>query len=160
MSLQDGPPTQEQLMPAKRYKVTLTHDERQDLLALVSKGKTAVYKLTNSRGPAFCSKRIKVLAGPRGPMSTFARPFTSDARRLSVRVRPASKLAWRPRSSANPAHDRAISSSMGKKKPILSPWLVLNRRRAEPVGLYTCWPTTWSSCSILRRFRTKRFVSI
>ena len=26
-------------MPAKRYKVTLTHEERQDLLALISKGK-------------------------------------------------------------------------------------------------------------------------
>jgi hypothetical protein len=49
MSLKDGLPTQEKLMPAKRYKVTLTHDERQDLLALVSKRKTAAYKRVQSR---------------------------------------------------------------------------------------------------------------
>jgi hypothetical protein len=36
-------------MPAKRYKVTLTPDERQELLAMVSKGKAAAYKLTRAR---------------------------------------------------------------------------------------------------------------
>jgi Winged helix-turn helix len=37
------------LMPAKHYKVTLTHEERQDLLALVSTGKAAAYRLTRAR---------------------------------------------------------------------------------------------------------------
>src|SRR5262245_26453721 len=37
------------LMPAKHYKVLLTHEERQDLLALVSTGKSAAYKLTRAR---------------------------------------------------------------------------------------------------------------
>ena len=36
-------------MPAKRYKVTLTPDERQALLALLSKGKGAAHKLTRAR---------------------------------------------------------------------------------------------------------------
>ncbi len=55
-------------MPAKRYKVTLTHDERQDLFALISKGKTAAYKLTRARvllqadqgteGPAWTDEHI------------------------------------------------------------------------------------------------------
>lgn len=55
-------------MPAKRYKVTLTSDERQALLALVSTGKAAAYKLTRARillhsdqgpeGPAWNDERI------------------------------------------------------------------------------------------------------
>jgi Homeodomain-like domain len=36
-------------MPAKHYKVTLTPEERQDLLALVSTGKAAAYRLTRAR---------------------------------------------------------------------------------------------------------------
>jgi hypothetical protein len=36
-------------MPAKFYKVTLTADERQELLALVSTGKAAAYRLTRAR---------------------------------------------------------------------------------------------------------------
>ena len=55
-------------MPAKRYKVTLTEAERQDLLALVSTGKAAAYKLTRARillqadqsppGPAWSDEHI------------------------------------------------------------------------------------------------------
>ena len=55
-------------MPAKRYKVTLTEHERRDLLALVSQGKTAAYKLTRARillqadqsptGPAWSDEHI------------------------------------------------------------------------------------------------------
>ena len=36
-------------MPAKRYKVTLTDEERQALFALISKGKAAAHKLTRAR---------------------------------------------------------------------------------------------------------------
>lgn len=36
-------------MPAKRYKVTFTDEERQALLALISKGKAAAHKLTRAR---------------------------------------------------------------------------------------------------------------
>ena len=39
-------------MPAKHYKVTLTPEERQHLLALVSTGKAAAYRLT--RAPTSC----------------------------------------------------------------------------------------------------------
>jgi hypothetical protein len=56
------------LMPAKHYKVLLTHEERQDLLALVSTGKAAAYKLTRARillqadqsphGPAWSDEHI------------------------------------------------------------------------------------------------------
>jgi hypothetical protein len=55
-------------MPAKRYKVTLTDTERQDLLTLVSKGKAAAAKLTRARillqadqsseGPAWSDEHI------------------------------------------------------------------------------------------------------
>lgn len=55
-------------MPAKRYKVTLTDDERQALLSLISKGKVAAHKLTRARillqadqspqGPAWSDERI------------------------------------------------------------------------------------------------------
>lgn len=36
-------------MPAKKYKVTLTDDERQELSLLVSKGKAAARKITRAR---------------------------------------------------------------------------------------------------------------
>ena len=36
-------------MPAKKYKVTLTDDERQDLITLVNKGKAAARKITRAR---------------------------------------------------------------------------------------------------------------
>lgn len=55
-------------MPAKRYQVTLTTDERQELLTLVSTGKAAAYKLTRAHillhtdqgpeGPAWSDERI------------------------------------------------------------------------------------------------------
>lgn len=55
-------------MPAKRYKVTLMPDERQELFDVVSKGKAAAYKLTRARillhadqganGPAWSDARI------------------------------------------------------------------------------------------------------
>lgn len=55
-------------MPAKRYKVTLTPDERRALFALMSTGKAAAYKLTRARmllhadqgpeGPAWSDQRI------------------------------------------------------------------------------------------------------
>jgi Homeodomain-like domain len=56
-------------MPAKRYKVTLTDEERQALLALLSKGKAAAHKLTRARillqadqspqGPAWSDAQIQ-----------------------------------------------------------------------------------------------------
>lgn len=56
-------------MPAKYYKVTLTPEERQDLLALISKGKAAAYKRTRARillqadqrphGPAWTDEQIR-----------------------------------------------------------------------------------------------------
>ena len=55
-------------MPAKKYKVTLTTEERQELTELVNKGKTAARKITRARillladenqmGPAWTDARI------------------------------------------------------------------------------------------------------
>jgi len=55
-------------MPAKKYKVTLTDDVRQDLTTLVSKGKAAARKITRARillladeseaGPSWSDDRI------------------------------------------------------------------------------------------------------
>ena len=56
-------------MPAKRYKVTFTDEERQDLFALISKGKAAAPKPTRARillradqspqGPAWSDEQIR-----------------------------------------------------------------------------------------------------
>lgn len=56
-------------MPAKRYKVTLTDEERQDLFALISTGTAAAPKLTRARillqanqspqGPAWSDAQIQ-----------------------------------------------------------------------------------------------------
>ena len=48
-------------MPAKRYKVTLTDEERQALLALISKGNTSAHKLTRAR------ILLQADQGPQGP---------------------------------------------------------------------------------------------
>ena len=48
-------------MPAKRYKVTLEDEERQYLLALISKGKSAASKLTRAR------ILLQADQGPQGP---------------------------------------------------------------------------------------------
>lgn len=53
-------------MPAKDYKVTLTPEERQDLLALVSTGKAAAYRLTRAR------ILLQADQGPQGPAWTDA----------------------------------------------------------------------------------------
>jgi hypothetical protein len=56
-------------MPAKRYKVTLADEERQNLLALISKGKAAAHTLARARillpadqgpqGPAWSDEQIQ-----------------------------------------------------------------------------------------------------
>jgi hypothetical protein len=58
-------------MPAQHDKVTLTPEERQDLLALVSTGKAAAYRLMRARIllEADQSPRAR-----RGPMRTSIRP--------------------------------------------------------------------------------------
>ena len=48
-------------MPAKRYKVTLTDEERQALLALISKGNTSAHTLTRAR------ILLQADQGPQGP---------------------------------------------------------------------------------------------
>jgi transposase len=60
-------------MPTKKYKVTLTDDERQELTELVSKGKAAARKITRARlllladeseaGPAWSDDRITEALG-------------------------------------------------------------------------------------------------
>jgi hypothetical protein len=57
-------------VPAKHYTVTLTTQERQDLLAMVSTGKAAAYKFTRARillqadqspeGPAWSDEHIRL----------------------------------------------------------------------------------------------------
>jgi Homeodomain-like domain len=105
MSLKDGPPTQEKLMPAKRYKVTLTHDERQDLLALVSKGKTAAYKLTRAR------ILLQADQGPGGPAWTdehicqtlhVGRKTVERTREACVEIGLEAALQRKPRSRPGP----------------------------------------------------------
>lgn len=48
-------------MPAKRYKVTVTDEERQNLLALISKGKAAAHTLARAR------ILLQADQGPQGP---------------------------------------------------------------------------------------------
>ena len=51
-------------MPAKRYKVILTDEERQNLLALISTGKTAAHKQARAR------ILLQADQGPQGPAWT------------------------------------------------------------------------------------------
>jgi hypothetical protein len=91
------------LMPAKRYKVTLTDEERQDLLVLISKGKAAARKLTRARillqadqsphGPAWTDAHIcRALQVGRltveRPRQTFVERGMEAALHPKQRIRP------------------------------------------------------------------------
>ena len=45
-------------MPGKKYRIKLTWEERQELKALVSKGRAAAYKQTHARIPRFHGGRL------------------------------------------------------------------------------------------------------
>ena len=45
-------------MPAKRYRVKLSAEERQELKTLVSRGRAAAYRQTHARIPRFHGGRL------------------------------------------------------------------------------------------------------
>ena len=46
------------VVPDKKYRIKLTTEERQELKALVSKGRAAAYKQTHARIPRFHEGRL------------------------------------------------------------------------------------------------------
>ena len=80
----------------------------------------------------------------RGPATMISRPAWALAARPSTGPSSASCAAtWRRRCARNRALEQA-GSSQAKRKPC---WLrppVPSRRRAAPVGRWSCWPASWS----------------
>ena len=96
-------------MPAKKYKVTLTTDEREHLMELISKGKAAARKLAHARILLACDETD----GRRGASDTEVAQAVHIGRSTVERVRKAfveeglerALNAKRPRQTRPPAFD-------------------------------------------------------
>ncbi|MGQ4808958.1 hypothetical protein NKDENANG_02446 [Candidatus Entotheonellaceae bacterium PAL068K] len=99
-------------MPAKRYQVTLTSDDQQEILAWVSKGKAA--QLIRARIVLHTDQN------PEGPARSDDRMAQAlQARRKTVEHRRQTGVAAsRPPCHANRVSKRLGSRSMVKPKPI------------------------------------------
>lgn len=96
-------------MPAKKYKVTLTTDEREHLMELISKGKAAARKLAHARILLACDETD----GCRGASDTEVAQAVHVGRSTVERVRKSfveeglerALNAKRPRQTRPPAFD-------------------------------------------------------
>ncbi|WP_157385908.1 helix-turn-helix domain-containing protein [Methylosarcina fibrata] len=123
-------------MPALKYKVNLTEDEKRGLEAMINKGKAAARHLTRAR------ILLKAAAGIQDK-DIIQALGVSESMVLTTRQRcveegPEAALKERPRPGRCPKTDGEAG------RPILSPWLVVRRRQGMitgPCGL--CWRTKW-----------------
>ena len=126
----------------KKYKVTLTADERQSLHDLVTAGKAAAKKLAHAR------ILLKADAAPGGPAWTDDRiadaveVSTDTVARVRQRfVEDSLDAALARKKPARPSR----RSSTGGPRPGSSPSPAPRPRTSAPGGPCGCWPTSWSS---------------
>ena len=82
----------------KKYKVTLTAEERQALSDLIAAGKAAARKLAHAR---ILLKADAADGGPPGPTAASPRPSRSASPPSSGSASASSSRAWRPPWSAS-----------------------------------------------------------
>ena len=129
---------------AKKYRVTLTDDERSMLTTLISSGSAPARTLTHARillkadqaegGPAWTDEAIHEALDV--GLSTIAR--------VRERFVEHSLEAALHRRSSSRHRQRLLD---GARKPTCSPSPVVRRPRAASAGPCACSPTKWSSWS-------------
>ena len=125
---------------AKRYRVTLTVEEREALGGMISRGKAEARKLAHAR------VLLQADASEGGPEWTDTR--IAEAARVSVRtiervrqrfVEDGLEAALRPKPSAR-VYARKLDGEQEAKLVALACW---GRPRASSAGRCGCWPNGW-----------------
>ena len=127
----------------KKYRVTLTAAERDELERLLGRGKADVRKLKHAQvllkadqaegGPAWTDERI--VAALAVGVATVPRLGSGSSRR-------ASRRRSTPTGSASASTN---ASSMASRKPSCSRWPARPHPRSTGAGPCACWPDAWSS---------------
>jgi transposase len=118
-------------MNTKKYRVTLTDEERQSLAALTTKGKTAARSITRARillqadaseqGPAWTDELIhQALDVGLATIYRTRQSFVEDGLDLALRPRKANREYQRKLDSEQEAH--LIAMACGKPPPGFAHW--------------------------------------
>ena len=129
----------------KKYRVTLTADEREHLLGLIAAGKAAAKKLAHARIllKADAGRRRPGLdrrADRRGPRGRAPPPSSGSASGSSSEGLDA---ALHRKKQDRPSRERKLDG--GGRGPADRPGLLGAAGRAGARGRCSCWPTSWSS---------------
>jgi hypothetical protein len=136
----------------KKYIVTLSQEERQQLRAVLKKGKAA----------ARTRPHAQILLHA----DTTAEQWTDEAISTALDVHPTTVANVRQR-CVEEGVEAALQRRRGRiqhrrkldgkqERPISLRWPVAIPPTGKPAGVYACWLTTWSSCSSSTRFRMRR----
>ena len=139
----------------KKYKVTLTAEERQHLHDLIAAGKAAAQKLAHAR---ILLKADAADGGPAWPDAGSPRPSRSASPPSSGSASGSSSRAWRPPWSASsrtgPAGERKLDGRAEARLIALACSAPPEGRKA--LDACSCWPTSWSSWRSSTRSPTRR----
>lgn len=132
---------------AKRYIVTLTAEERADLLALTKKGKIAARKLIHAHVllQADAGVRDAAMAATLhigiATVERIRKRFVEEGQEASLTEPP------------RPGGQRTLD---GKQEAFLSALACSTPPESASAGPCTCWPTGWSHSAWWRRFLMRR----
>ena len=137
----------------KRYRVTLTAEEREALGHMISRGKAAARR-RYTRG--CCCKRTRPKADRSGRIPELPKPCGSVCARLGGCGSALSRTGWRRRCGPSRAHGFTRASWTARRRRSCWLWPARGRLRAGGVGHCGCWPNgwwNWRSClnSVTRR---------
>ena len=132
-------------MRTKRYRVTLTADEREDLHDLIAAGKAAGPRSWPT--PASCSRPTPPTAGPPGPIERIAEALevsTATVERVRQRfVEHGLEAALVRKPPDRPPRPTKLDGRAEARLIALACSAAAGRPRAA--GRCSCWPTSWSS---------------
>ena len=139
----------------KKYKVTLTADERQLLHELIAAGKAAAQKLTHAR------ILLKAEAAPLGPgwiddpIAEAVEVNVTTVERVRQRfVEQGLEAALVRKKQARPSRERTLD---GDGEARLIALACSQPPRAVALGPCNCGPTSWSSCTSWPRSPAKPY---
>ena len=137
-------------MPAIKYKVNLSDDEKLQLENLLSKGKSAARSQTRAR------ILLKAAAGLQDKdiiqSLDVSASMVAKVRQRCVEEGPEAALKDRQRPGK-------MAKLTDKQLPISLPLLVAMHRKGMNTGHYDCWQTKWWRCLMHHLSVTKQYVS-
>ncbi len=140
----------------KTYRVTLTALEREELAALLGRGKADVRKLKHAQVLLHADKGRAADGAGSGPgwcYTRIAEAGLATVQRVRQRfVEDGFAAALRTYRTGGRVYERKLD---GAQEAHLVSWLAAPRRRDGRAGCCGCWPAGWSSCSTPVRCRTR-----